>query len=88
MVLYIAFNNIYPFYTVLVLYVIFCIPFNDIFIIITTHILSHIVFLYFRVKFVGLFVILLVGLSTAYDLWVLLGDLTSPMVGNASRDWQ
>ena len=30
----------------------------------------------FSVKFVGLFVILFVGVSTAYDLWALLGDTT------------
>ncbi|KAH8028700.1 hypothetical protein HPB51_018124 [Rhipicephalus microplus] len=32
------------------------------------------------VKFVGLFVILLVGFYTAYDLWELLGDLEKPLV--------
>lgn len=32
------------------------------------------------VKFVGLFVILLVGLHTINDLWIQLGDLTKPMV--------
>lgn len=32
------------------------------------------------VKFVGLFVVILVGLQTAYDLWMVLGDLTKPMV--------
>ena len=30
----------------------------------------------FSVKFVGLFVILFVGVSTVYDLWALLGDVT------------
>ncbi|XP_051502067.1 protein O-mannosyl-transferase 2 isoform X2 [Myxocyprinus asiaticus] len=32
------------------------------------------------VKFVGLFVILLVGINTALDLWRLLGDLSLPLV--------
>lgn len=32
------------------------------------------------VKFVGLFVILLVGMNTASDLWILLGDLSLPLV--------
>lgn len=32
------------------------------------------------VKFVGLFVIMLVGLNTAWDLWRLLGDLDLPLV--------
>lgn len=32
------------------------------------------------VKFVGLFVVLLVGLQTAYDLWTVLGDLSKPIV--------
>jgi dolichyl-phosphate-mannose-protein mannosyltransferase len=32
------------------------------------------------VKFVGLFVILLAGLNTVYDLWGLLGDLSLTMV--------
>lgn len=32
------------------------------------------------VKFVGLFVVLLVGLYTINDLWIELGDLTKPMV--------
>lgn len=32
------------------------------------------------VKFVGLFVILLVGLHTINDLWIELGDLTKPVV--------
>jgi len=34
----------------------------------------------FSVKFVGLFVILLIGVSTVADLYRLLGDLTVPMV--------
>lgn len=32
------------------------------------------------VKFVGLFVVLLVGLQTASDLWAVLGDLSRPIV--------
>lgn len=32
------------------------------------------------VKFVGLFVVLLVGLHTVNDLWIELGDLTKPIV--------
>lgn len=32
------------------------------------------------VKFVGLFVVLLVGLHTANDLWNVLGDLSKPVV--------
>lgn len=32
------------------------------------------------VKFVGLFVVLLVGLNTIYDLWELLGDLSFSLV--------
>jgi len=34
----------------------------------------------FSVKFVGLFVVLLIGFSTAADLWRILGDLTVPVV--------
>lgn len=33
----------------------------------------------FSVKFVGLFIVILVGLRTAYDLWIILGDITKPM---------
>ncbi|XP_031436034.1 protein O-mannosyl-transferase 2 [Clupea harengus] len=33
------------------------------------------------VKFVGLFIILLAGINTAWDLWELLGDLTLSLVG-------
>ena len=36
----------------------------------------------FSVKFVGLFVILLIGVSTVAEFWQLLGDLTVPMVSN------
>ena len=32
------------------------------------------------VKFVGLFVILLVGLNTIYQLWEVLGDMSRPFV--------
>lgn len=32
------------------------------------------------VKFVGLFIVLLVGLHTLNDLWIVLGDLTKPIV--------
>ena len=32
------------------------------------------------VKWVGVFVVVLVGLTTIKDLWDLLGDLTLPMV--------
>lgn len=32
------------------------------------------------VKFVGLFVVLLVGLNTIYDLWDLLGNLSLSLV--------
>lgn len=32
------------------------------------------------VKFVGLFVVLLVGLHTINDLWIVLGDLAKPVV--------
>lgn len=32
------------------------------------------------VKFVGLFVVLLVGFNTAFELWRELGDLTKPIV--------
>lgn len=34
------------------------------------------------VKFVGLFVVLLVGFHTAYELWRELGDLSNPIVSN------
>ena len=33
----------------------------------------------FSVKFVGLFVILLVGANTIEQLWIILGDLTKPI---------
>ena len=36
--------------------------------------------IYFRVKFVGLFVILLAGYSTMTDLWRLLGDHSLSLV--------
>jgi len=35
----------------------------------------------FSVKFVGLFVILLIGLSTVAEFWQLLADLSVPLVG-------
>lgn len=35
------------------------------------------------VKFVGLFVILLVGLNTIWDLWRLLGDLSLSLVNSS-----
>lgn len=34
------------------------------------------------VKFVGLFVVLLVGFYTANELWLILGDLTKPVVSS------
>lgn len=34
------------------------------------------------VKFVGLFVVLLVGLHTINDLWIVLGDLAKPVVSH------
>jgi dolichyl-phosphate-mannose-protein mannosyltransferase len=34
----------------------------------------------FGTKWVGLFVILFIGLSTATDLWDLIGDLNIPVV--------
>jgi Dolichyl-phosphate-mannose--protein O-mannosyl transferase len=34
------------------------------------------------VKFVGLFVVILVGIHTAADLWDVLGDLSKPIVSN------
>jgi dolichyl-phosphate-mannose-protein mannosyltransferase len=34
------------------------------------------------VKFVGLFVVILVGMHTAADLWDVLGDLSKPIVSN------
>lgn len=42
------------------------------------------------VKFVGLFVVLLVGLHTINDLWIILGDLTKPVVSNFDQRtaWQ
>lgn len=33
----------------------------------------------FSVKFVGLFIVVLVGLRTAYDLWIILGDISKPI---------
>ena len=42
---------------------------------------SQICNFYFRVKFVGLFVILLAGYSTMTDLWRLLGDHSLSLVG-------
>jgi len=46
----------------------------------------------FSVKFVGLFVILLIGLSTVAEFWQLLADLSVPLVGcflqlYVIRDW-
>lgn len=41
---------------------------------------DHIYVSFYSVKWVGLFVILLVGLMTIKDLWDLLGDLTISMV--------
>ena len=43
--------------------------------------MHHNVCLCSRVKFVGLFVVVLAGLCTASDLWNLLGDLSLPLVG-------
>lgn len=34
----------------------------------------------FSIKFVGLFTILLVGVRAIYDLWVILGDMSRPVV--------
>lgn len=34
------------------------------------------------VKFVGLFVVLLAGIHTANELWIILGDLQQPVVGH------
>lgn len=33
----------------------------------------------FSVKFVGLFIVALVGLRTAYDIWIILGDVSRPI---------
>lgn len=33
----------------------------------------------FSVKFVGLFIVALVGLRTAYDIWLILGDISRPI---------
>ena len=33
----------------------------------------------FSVKFVGLFIVALTGLRTAYDIWIILGDITKPI---------
>lgn len=33
----------------------------------------------FSVKFVGLFIVSLVGLRTAYDIWIILGDISKPI---------
>lgn len=33
----------------------------------------------FSVKFVGLFIIALIGLRTAYDIWLVLGDISKPL---------
>jgi len=42
----------------------------------------------FSVKFVGLFVILLIGVSTVAELWQLLGDLDVPMVGRIVKPYE
>jgi len=42
----------------------------------------------FSVKFVGLFVILLIGVSTVSELWQLLGDLDVPMVGRILESYK
>lgn len=34
----------------------------------------------FAVKFVGLFAVLLVGVRAIYELWVILGDMSQPVV--------
>ena len=43
----------------------------------------HVSFSSYSVKWVGLFIILLVGLSTAKDLWDLLGNLKLTMVNKS-----
>ncbi len=40
-----------------------------------------------RVKFVGLFVVLLAGYTTARDLWDILGDLDKTLVRTLISNW-
>lgn len=38
----------------------------------------------FSVKFVGLFLVFLVGMRAIYDLWIILGDMSQPVVRSST----
>ena len=49
------------------------------------HIILQLLGCAFSVKFVGLFVILLLGINTIFELWNILGDITKPFIHTAKH---